>query len=182
MLVPDKRTDGQMPVIQSGHEMCGEEPRGRLEPDPIFASIGDLPSAHPLRRRPRLQAQTEDAAPDNLAAQTRHIFDRGTRPPLRRGVSGSVSRHRKEVDGIGTVHTAEGADRLRDAVLLDHGRHVLLLSSGCSYGCIEVSIARICSCTAWMACRGRIIIRNSTMRPVSSQRMMSTPLTYLPPT
>jgi hypothetical protein len=40
-----------MPVIQSGHEICGQEPRGRLEPDPIFAAIGDLPSAHLLRRR-----------------------------------------------------------------------------------------------------------------------------------
>src|SRR4030095_13841080 len=82
---------------------------------------------------------------------------------------------------MGTLHTAEGADHVRDVAVLDHGRHVLLLSSGCSYGCIDASIVRICSCTALTACRGRIITRNSTMRPVSSQRMMSTPLTYLPP-
>ena len=32
-----------------------------------------------------------------------------------------------------------------------------------------------------MACEGRIITRNSTMGPASSQRMMSMPSTYLQP-
>src|SRR4029450_565339 len=58
MVVPDERTGKQLPVIESGYEMCRHEPRGRLEPDPVFAAIGDLPSGYPLRRRPGLQPQT----------------------------------------------------------------------------------------------------------------------------
>ncbi len=44
------------------------------------------------------------------------------------------------------------------------------------------SIAAICWWTRLMACSGLIITRNSTIRPSSLQRMMSTPLTYLPST
>ena len=49
-------------------------------------------------------------------------------------------------------------------------------------GFICSSIAAICRCTRLTACSGRIITRNSMMRPSSLQRMMSTPFTYLPST
>src|SRR5262249_17856928 len=103
-------------------EMCGQAPGGRFEPEPPFAAIGDPPSAHLLGGGPRRQPQTEDTAPDELAARTRDILDRGPRPLLRRGIGGPVGRDGEEVDVIGTIHAAEGADRFRDAALLDHLR------------------------------------------------------------
>ncbi len=45
---------------------------------------------------------------------------------------------------------------------------------------IRSSMAAIRRWTSSTACRGRIITRNSMIRPSASQRMMSTPLTYLP--
>src|SRR5262245_13698091 len=163
MVVPDERTGEQLPVVELGHKMCFHKPRGCLEPDPVFAAIGDLPSGYLLRRRLRLQPQTENTTPDELTAATSHVFERGTKPLLRRSLCGSVGRHGENVDVIGTIHTAEGTDRLGDGALLEHGKHDLHLSSGSSCGCIAASIARIGSWKASMACRGRIITRNSTM-------------------
>ncbi len=45
---------------------------------------------------------------------------------------------------------------------------------------MDSSIAAIRRWTRLTACSGRIITLNSTMRPASLHRMMSTPLTYLP--
>src|SRR5918993_1059393 len=118
MVVPDERTGEEVLVIQSGHEMCGQDPQSPLDPDPILPAIGDVPPAYPLRQGPRLQPQTEDTAPDELAAPTRHVFEGGTTPLLRRGIRGSVGRHGEEVDVIWAIHTAEGADRLGDGALL----------------------------------------------------------------
>src|SRR5262245_47406229 len=108
MVVADERPGGQLPVIHLGHEMSSEEPGRSLEPDPLLAAIGEPPSAHaPCARH---QPQTENAAPDELAAGTRDVLDRGPRPLLGRGISGSSDPHGEEVAVIWTLHTAEGAD------------------------------------------------------------------------
>lgn len=72
-----------MAAFEPGHEMCGQEPRRGLDPDPIVAAGADLPSAQAVRRSPRIEAQTEQPAPDELTALTRDILDRGTKPLLR---------------------------------------------------------------------------------------------------
>jgi hypothetical protein len=63
--------------------MGGQEPRGRLEPDPGLAAICDLPAAYVVRRRLPLEAEAEEYAPDELAPEAGGVFDDGTGASLR---------------------------------------------------------------------------------------------------
>ena len=121
-VVSDERGDGHLLGIDLNDDLGGQEPRGRLEPDPVVVAITDLPPAHVVQRGPPLETQAEDYSPDELPREPRGVFDRCTRPLLRRPVRGGNRRDREEVDVVGFGQGAEGADRLGNVALSKDGR------------------------------------------------------------
>jgi len=54
-VVSDERGDGHLLGIDLNDDLGGQEPRGRLEPDPVVVAITDLPPAHVVQRGPPLE-------------------------------------------------------------------------------------------------------------------------------
>src|SRR6202011_5971183 len=103
VFVPDERRHADVPVHYRAHDVRGDQPRVRLEPDPLVPALGDLPPDQVTRRGWR-PAQTEAQQHplderDADAYENRTAFEHFAKSLLERG-TGRPTRRRAEHVGV----------------------------------------------------------------------------------
>jgi hypothetical protein len=108
-------------------EVAGQKPGRSLEPDPIFATVADLPSGHGRRRSSSAESETEETAPDQQLRDAGDVAKHRPSPLLRCrvGVGGEgeligvvdVRQRAERANGLGDVVHPHGAVNKADAHL-----------------------------------------------------------------